>query len=639
MGKLKISKAKKDKSSKGSSGIPNWLLSLLVIVVVVAVAATCIGSYVVSAGVPGRLSTVMSVGNYKVSENMMRYYYQSTIDNYLNQQYEQYAQYASYLGDVSFEDYMSTYVGYSTSAHPEAQEYTADDKDGDTYKTWKDYFVAQTKTSVEDLLQHCAEAEALGVAELTDEEKTAVDTECDELIKEVVDNMMNQFTSSNISTATYNNNYFLNQYYGANVRKTDLVKAMTYARIASKASTAISDKIEEGISDELIESTYNENKLDYLLVDYFNYTFEVRYDDIIEEKFGADKTAENLTDAEKADVLALYKEKIEKARADAAELAKKTTLEEFQKFAVEHTMNKKFEEELTAGIKDVETGKLPSEADIAKIKAETKAAVIKEVNEGKTEVTNDVVTKDETYTIYGISISAEFAEAVKLTKSNLFDAAISAKEDNIYEGVKYVAPNAETEETDAFSEWAFADGRKANDVTKIEDGDGKDGAEVKVEEEVFTADVSLITKTAYLDESVSKRIAFMLFTDEETAKSALEAVAAVEELNEEKFHEIAEEKEAANHQYVEEYWDGNMGDEGFDEWLASAEAGSYTKEALVMSDGSFMIAYYEGANDIPAWKADVKSDIFNEKYEKYIEEMAERHAVTTNDKAFNKLFA
>ena len=90
MGKLKISKAKKDKGSKGSSGIPNWLLSLLVVVVVVAVAATCVGSYLVSIGVPERLSTVMSVGNYKVNEHMMRYYYQSTIDNYLNTQYDAY---------------------------------------------------------------------------------------------------------------------------------------------------------------------------------------------------------------------------------------------------------------------------------------------------------------------------------------------------------------------------------------------------------------------------------------------------------------------------------------------------------------------------------------------------------------------
>lgn len=639
MGKLKISKAKKDTGSKGSSGIPNWLLSLLVVLVVVAVAATCIGSYLVNAGVPGRLTTVMSVGNYKVNEHMMNYYYQSTRDNYLQNQYNQFQQYAAYLGDTSFNDFMTSQIGYNPSISPAEQKYTADDKGENLYETWQDYFVAQTKTSVEDLLQHCAEADALGVSTLTEEDEATIKTECDALIEEVVSTITEQYASSNISTASLDTNYFLNQYYGSNVRKSDLIKAMTYAKIASNASTAISDKIEGDISDDLIQSTYDENKLDYQVVDYFTYALEVRYADVVEEKFGAEKNAEDLTDAEKAEVLAIYKEKIAKAREDAAELAKKTTLEEFQKFAVEHTMNKKFEEDFTAGIKDLETGKLPSDDDLKKIKEQTKAAVIKEVNDGKTEVTDDVVTAEDTYTLYGISITKEFAEAVKSTKSKLFDTALSAKENNLYTGVNYVAPNAETEEKDVFSEWAFADVRKANDVTKIEDGDGKDGAEVKVEEEVFTADVSILTKTAYLDESVSKRIAFMLFTDEETAKSALEAVAAVEGLNEEKFHEIAEEKEAANHQYVEEYWDGNMGDEGFDEWLATAEAGSYTKEALVMSDGSFMIAYYEGANDIPAWKADVKNDIFNDKYEKYIEDMSERHTVTTNDKAFAKMFA
>ena len=48
MGKLKISKAKKNKNSRGSSGIPNWLLTTLVIIVVAAVLATCLGTFIAS---------------------------------------------------------------------------------------------------------------------------------------------------------------------------------------------------------------------------------------------------------------------------------------------------------------------------------------------------------------------------------------------------------------------------------------------------------------------------------------------------------------------------------------------------------------------------------------------------------------
>ena len=76
MGKLKVSKAKKNKNSKGTSGIPNWLLSTLVIITVVAVLLTCVGTVLASSGLPMKMITPMSYdGEYKLDGNVMKYFF------------------------------------------------------------------------------------------------------------------------------------------------------------------------------------------------------------------------------------------------------------------------------------------------------------------------------------------------------------------------------------------------------------------------------------------------------------------------------------------------------------------------------------------------------------------------------------
>ena len=81
MGKLKISKTKKSRSSKGTSGIPNWLLSTIIIVVVIAVLAICISTAIFSSGILGRWTTAMKLGDIKVTQNMMAYFFRSTYIN------------------------------------------------------------------------------------------------------------------------------------------------------------------------------------------------------------------------------------------------------------------------------------------------------------------------------------------------------------------------------------------------------------------------------------------------------------------------------------------------------------------------------------------------------------------------------
>ena len=84
MGQLKISKAKKNKNSRGSSGITNWLLTTLVIIVVAAVLATCLGTFIASSGVTMRWSTAASIDNYKVDGNMMSYFFKRSYSFWLS---------------------------------------------------------------------------------------------------------------------------------------------------------------------------------------------------------------------------------------------------------------------------------------------------------------------------------------------------------------------------------------------------------------------------------------------------------------------------------------------------------------------------------------------------------------------------
>lgn len=625
MGKLKISKTKKNKSAKGSSGIPNWLLSILVIITVVAVLATCVGTFVASSGVTMRWSTAMSLDNYKVDGNMMAYFYQTTYMNFMNN-------YSSYLSYLSFDQYTDP---REQEFNPEGSYDSAFLQASDDIKTWFDYFMSQTEDSVKNLLIYCAEADKLGIT-LNDEDKAEIEASIESLLI----NIRSSY-GEGLSDSTCIANV-----YGNGVNKSDIRKAMELSALASKASQKISDDIEAGITDERIETTYKDNKLDFDLVDYFTYSFDVSYDDVIEEKYGDEKTAEKLTDEEKAAVLALYKEKIAAAHKSAEELKAKTTLEEFQNWVIDYETKNSYDEQFKTAMSKVTDEQKPSAENLSTIKDKTIAAVIKEVTEGKDAVTEDVVTTEadstKTYTLYEISVTSEFAEAVKTLKSKLFDAAKNAKDSGLMKKANYIGPDSEDKKDD-FSEWAFSTDRKANETTNIETGDGANGAAVEVKTEKFSAEVSILTKTVYRDETLSRNFAYMLFTKEDAAKKAVEAIEATEGLDKDKFLNIAkDENNAADAStYLEDCVIGTMQSEALDEWLYSANAGDYTKTPIKMTDGSFMVALYVSEGSTPAWKYTVKSSIYNDDYTAYEKRMNEDFAslVVSNEKVINKVGA
>ena len=621
MGKLKISKAKKNKNSRGSSGIPNWLLTTLVIIVVVAVLATCVGTFVASSGVAMRLSTAVTLDDYKVNGNMMSYFFQTTYMDFVNN-------YSSYMSYLSLDQYTSLKEQQFNPAGSYDSAFL-----GEFEGTWFDYFMTQTKDSVKNLLIYCSEADRLGIT-LSDEDQAEIDASIDTLLI----NIRSSY-GAGLSDATCIANV-----YGKGVSKADVRKAMELSALASKAAQQISDDIEGAITDERINSEYDSNKRDYTLVDYFTYSFDVYYDDVVAEKYGDEKKVEDLTDEEKAAVLALYKEKIAAAHASAKELASKTTLDEFKAWVVNYAANNLYDENYETATEKIANENIPDKADLDTIKEKTIAAVIKEVTEGKEEVTEDVVTteadSEKTYKLYDITIKSEFAEAAKTLKSKLFTAVLSAKEDGLKEKANYVAPDKDDKKDD-FSEWAFSADRKANDTTNIETGDGANEATVEVKDEKFTAEVSILIKPEYRDETLSRNFAYMLFTKEDAAKKAIEALEATEGLDKDKFLEKAQDSAVAAeaYQFLEDCVIGTMQSEELDEWLYSAKAGEYTKTAIKMSDGSFMVALYVSEGETAAWEHTVKSAIYNEDYIAYEERMTTDFAssVVFNDKVINKI--
>lgn len=642
MGNLKISKTKKKKNTKGTSGMPNWLLSLIISVVLIAVVATCVFYFITSAGLQMRWTTAVELDGYKVNVNMMSYYQKMTYENFINQQYETFGYYASYMGeDATFDDYLEQYVGYNRELDPASQSYTADDESGDTYKTWHDYFVAQTVESVKELLMYRAEAEKLGI-ELDKEEIESINADIDAWIEEF-----------RASQGGYPEKDIVSMYYGKSVRRTDIVDAMKLSVLASKCSNKISTDIEESITDEDVTKEYDENKNNYNFVDYASYNFEVSYADVISEELGADKKADDLTDEEKAKVLAAYKAKIEEARAKAAELASKTELKDFQSFIINDAATSEYDGLADSKIATLASDKKPSEEDLKTIKDKTISAVIAEVTEGKDTVTDDVVeTSSEakegeeatkTYTIYGISITSEFATAIRDVKSSLFDRALT--ESTVSEKATYVAPYEDedgNEEKDTRSEWLFNADRKANEITTLEEGDGANGAEVAVSTEKFTAEVLYITKTAYRDETSCRDVAYIIYATEDAAKKAIEAIGKIEDLNKDKFLEVANDESnlAAGSDFAEEYCIGESGETNLDAWLTDAEVGSYTEEPILMSDGSaYMVAFYASEGEMKAWQYTVKSTLHSNRYTDRTEEMQEAYAshIIVYDKALAKI--
>ena len=596
MGKMKISK-----NNKKTAGMPSWLLSAIVIATVVIVALVCVASIISSIGFIPRMSTAMKTDNFSINQNMMDYFYHSA--------------YSTYVSDstyTSLKSYCSLNSGTNSGLALDKQVIGAGQYDsilaaGYENKTWHDFFMDKAIANAKTALVYCEEAYARNIV-LDETDKASIEANIETLILSIRYSSQayyNMTDSACISTA-----------FGEGVNRGDVEDALELMTLASKVQLQIQDELTAAITIDRITEEYTANPKEYDLVDFLNYSFDVRYETVSKEVLagiGEDAKAED----HEQEILTEYKAQIAAAIEKAEALSKITDKDEFIKAVLNYYLDDEYQD-IYDDLKEKQklaNDKVPTEADMATIKTAMIAAIFDEIfaEDRKDTSVNDVAEKDGQYLAYGVIITKEFGEFLTKLKEEIYDELISEETYIFNEKSTYTAP-AEGKEESEEMKWLFADDRKANDTVIIDEGDGANGAEVKVDKKYFTADVYCITKTRYIDEELIRNGAYMVFTSKTTAEAAIAELQKITGLDKDKFLEIANTKSAGNASELTDYSRGQMGSDEFDEWMFSADrkSGDYTATPILVGSSSYIVAYFDNVSDLKAWEATVKYSLLSD---------------------------
>lgn len=604
-------------------GMPSWAMTLITVVLAVALLFSVAGILLSANGVFTRMTTTVESANYKVNANMMAYYYNTQYQNFLSN-------YSTYISSGYFSLDTSKDLDDQPFGGPEGSDKTYYDELflGEFEGSWHDYFMNAAVESVKSILIYCEAAADLGVT-LNDDDYATID-----------ENIASYETTATLYGYPSVNS-FLTASFGQGVSESDVRDCMEYSLLASKAMEKVAEQIEDSVKDSDIDTNYDKNKLDYNVVDYTYYSFKVNYDEVAKDLLGKDY--ENLLKKEenKTKVLEEYKKQIAEAKAAAAELEKKTTLDDFKAYIYNYVATESVEDVYgSQTIKDdikpkKEDGTTVDEDVIAHIKSELVKAVVAEVLAGKEETVDVVEIKSDTpdeVTVFEKTVKKDYAKIINTVKSKLFTSVYSAKETYNVEKANYTKDNK-------FSEWAFDDERKAGDIKLIAEYDGeKADAEIKNEKGKSHTSVYFLTATQHKDTEKSKNFSYMVFSSEANAKAAIGELVKKGTLTQEAFlAETETTKKASVSTSVTDYVEGSMGSSDFDKWLLDDErkVGDLTATPIKSTSGSssvYIVALYEGEGQ-ELWYLDVKSVIINERAEAKATEYEGKYTVTVKDKA------
>lgn len=620
MGKMKLAKdnKKQNAASRGKSGIPNWLLVTIITVVVVAVLLTCVISFGKSSGIVMRLGKAMKSADYSVSGNMMQYFYANTYSNFTST-YESYLSYLSIGAAESMDDHSDILIGGTDEKPNTYDTMFFGDYAG---KSWREYFMDQTVSSVKTMLIYCEEADELGIT-LDDTDK--------QTIEDAIDATVTQFRLYNMTNGgggSLSESACFAAMYGEGMKRADIREAMELSTLASKCSQQIYDTIEAAVGDDRINKEYENNKLDYDLADHLYYSFSVDYDDVVEKIVG-DDAEDSEIEAKKDEILAEYKAQIADAKAKAAALAACTDLDAFKAYILKEAATEDYET-LYEKIKLEEADKVDADTDKI-VKEQIISAVVKEVLEGA-DRTADIVTETTsgegdaattTYKIGTFDVTETFAAEIRTLKETLFTNTSDVIDNYTSKKTAYKAD-------DDLCEWLFNADRKIGDITTISDGDGASDGEITAKDEYFSADVCYVLTPRYKNETLSRDVAYMLFSSSTDAKAAITKLKDITEMSKEKFEAMATELSAEANTVWEDYVEGDMGSASFDAWLfdEATVPGTLTDDPITMSDGSIMVAYYVQEGDMPSWKMTVKTSLIEEDFSAREDEMTVAHSTS-----------
>ena len=623
MGKMKISK-----NNKKTAGMPSWVLSAIVIAIVAIVALVCVVSAITSTGFIPRMSTAMETENFSINQNMMDYFYHSA--------------YSTYVSDstyTSLKNYCSLNTGTNSGLALDEQVIGAGQYDsilaaGYENKTWHDFFMDKAIANAKTALVYCEEAYARNIV-LDETDKASIEANVETLILSI------RYSSQ----AYYNmgDNACISTAFGEGVKKGDVEDALELMTLASKVQLQLQDELTAAITIDRITEEYTANPKDYDLVDYLNYSFDVRYETVSKEVLagiGEDAKAED----HKEEILTEYKAQIAAAIEKAEALSKITDKDEFIKAVLNYYLDDEYQD-IYDDLKEkqkLEADKAPSEEDMATIKEAMLRNIFEELfaEDRKDTAVDDVAEKGEGYIAYGVTITKEFGEFLKKLKENIYSELVTEETYIFSEKSTYTAP-AEGEEEKENMKWLFADDRKANDTVIIDEGDGADGAEVKVDKKYFTADVYCVTKPRYIDEEYIRNGAYMVFTSKTTAEAAIAALAKLSSVDTEAFLNIASTQSAGTASELTDYTRGQMGSDEFDEWIFSADrkAGDYTATPILVGSSSYIVAFFDEVGELKAWEASVKYSLLSDDMTAEQERITEKYtpSIIVKDGVMNKV--
>ena len=590
MGKMKISK-----NNKKTAGMPSWVLSAIVIATVAIVALVCIVSLVNSIGFIPRMSTAMETDNFSINQNMMDYFYHSA--------------YSTFVSDTTYtslKNYCSLNSGTNAGLELDKQVIGAGQYDSvlaPDYKdkTWHDFFMDKAIANAKTVLVYCEEANARNIV-LDDADKESIEANIQSLILSIRYSSQayyNMSESACISTA-----------FGEGVKKSDVKDALELMTLATKVQLEIQDELTAAITMGRITEEYTANPKEYDLIDYLNYAFDVRYATVSKEVLagiGEDAKEEDHKD----EILAEYKKQIAEATEKAEALSKITDKDEFKKAALTFFLEDEYQD-VFDDLKEkqkLEDTKLPTAEELETIKKGMIENLFTELlaEDRKSTAVDDVNEKGDVYMAYGVVITKEYGEFQKKLKEDLYADLISEEEYIFNEKSTYTAPEKDKEE-DEDMKWLFADDRKAGDIVIIDEGDGADGAEVKVDEKFFTANVYCIVKPRYVNEEAIRNGAYMVFTSKEAAEKAVAELAKLSSVDMDAFLNVANTTGAGTSSKLTDYTKGQMGSDEFDEWMFhdGRVKGEFTATPILVGTSSYILAYFEEVGELTAWQASVK---------------------------------
>lgn len=565
-------------------GMPSWAVNLIAIVITAVILVSAVSIFVVSNGIHTRFMTAMKSDHFSVNQNMMTYYFNAKYQNF-------YSTYGTYISGGNFsldpsKDLKAQTYGDTTGGSSAMEQYFLGTFEG----TWFDYFMSETSKEVESMLYYCEEAKARGWA-LGEAEKASIDAS--------IASIGSQATQSG-----YTLDSFLSANFGSGVQEQDVRAALELSELATLCMNKLSEEIMGGISDDRVNSTYDDTNgiitidgkdTNVNKVDYTYYAFTVTYKDM-----------QGDTDEAK---LEAYKKAIQEAKDNAEALSKLTDKEAFEDFILPFIVGDNYDEEYDTATKPTEG--VPSADELKTIREAMIAKILEEMKGDVKEPSKAAEEKDGAYTVYGVTVSKEMADLFNTVKSETETTAALALTNFSRDRVTYV-------DSDAFSTWAFDAARKENETYKNLTGDGsKEDVEITASGATqFNASVYLLRKPAYRDTTPTRDIAYMLFSSKDKATAAIKALQDKGNVNEDVFEEVAHEVNPDAHDMLENYMEGDMGSTKFDNWVyaSTTTVGTFTTTPVELDSATFAVLYYvaEGEEN---WFMQVKNMLFNQDFE------------------------